>query len=469
MEDMKSKGVRITKILKKDVDPTFKEKPAQKPEKVVVKEEEEIIVPKSMIPERPKPESGNENHLETRVYVNQQEMAKRMYSSPRTKSKSGLIKKPILIMLLASIFIGGVYFICDKFQNAKISVIAKQQSFNLDHASFSASTSSEAPVHFELMIVSNEEYKDFNLSNPQNVSIKAHGEVTLYNENSTKPQKLLIHTFLADEKGKTYQTDQAVTIPGYTLDASKKIIPGKIDIGITAFLAGDSYNGTPKTLTITGFKGTAKAKTVYAKLKTPLTGGAQGTAYTLSPTDKGTVTAFAQSTFKSNLMNKVNAEVPAGYILYPSAMNFTYNTEQDVLSPTPNAKVKVSGTISSIILDKKDLSKALVKSLLPSITAKELEEVSIPDISKLTFNFKNSGQLISKDLKQVDFNLTGPINAIWAPDVATLQTSILGVKKADLIQIFKTDPGITSATARIFPPWQGTVPMNENKIHIEVK
>lgn len=463
MEDIKSKGVRITKILKKDVDPSFKEKPISRPPST---KEEDFNIPVKNIEEK---DIKKEESIKTKVYINQQEMAKRLYSTPREKSKSGGMRRSFLILLIASVFIGGVYFISNSFESANISVIAKKQSFNLNNMTLNASNNSDANVNFELMIVSNEEYKDFKLSNPQEVSIKAKGTITLYNENSTKPQNLLINTFVADEKGKTYNTDKAVTIPGYKLDSSKKIIPGQVDVGITAFLPGDSYNGTPKTLTITGFKGTAKAKTIYAKLKTPLVGGAQGTAYTLSPNDKGSVTAFAQSTFKSNLLKKVNAEVPKGYILYPNATEFYYNTEEDVLSPTANAKVKVSGTISTIILNEKDLSKAIMKKLTPTISQKELEEVSIPDISNLSFNFKNQGQSIVKDISSVDFNLTGDINAIWSPDVESLKSILLGARKTDLVQIFKSDPGIASATARIFPPWQSYLPQDPSKIHINVK
>lgn len=458
IEDMKSKGVRITQILKKDIDPNFKERSSTKRSQTRdVKEKEFTITP------------GREDTLareESSTF--RQEPPKRLYSTPRVKTKPKTFRR-VMVAISSIAILCALYFLATVFESAKISVIAKQQSFNLDHTTISASTNSDAPVHFELMIVSNEEYKDFTLSNPENVSLKAKGTITLYNAFATKPQKLLIHTFVADEKGKTYQTDSAVVIPGYKLDASKKIIPGQVDVGITAFLPGDSYNGSPKDLTITGFKGTAKASKIYAKLKTPLVGGAQGIAYTLSPDDKGTVNAFAQSQFKSNLLNKVNAEVPAGYILYPNALNFTYSTEEDILSPTPNAKVKVNGTISSVIINENDLSRAVMKKMIQNATPKELDEIRIPNISKLAFSFKNSGQGISKDLKQIDFNLTGSITALWAPDITTLQSAVIGARKTDLIGIFKSDPGISSATASIFPPWKSTLPNDSSKIHISVK
>lgn len=464
MEDMKSKGVRITQILKKDVDPTFMEKKASK----------EILATKKV--EAKKKEASSitdtaekETELKTHVHVNQSEMAKRIYSSPRIKGKSGGIKKSYIVILAIVLLVGGIYWISDLFQNAHISIIAKRSSFTLDHVQLSASSNESTPIAFELMIVSNEEYKDVVLNESQNVSTKGKGVITLFNENSTKPQNLLIHTFLADEKGKTYQTDNAISIPGYKLDKDKNIIPGQVDADITAFLAGDAYNGTPEKLTITGFKGTAKEKKIYAKLKIPITGGAQGLVYALGPNEKGTITAFAQSTFKSNLLKKVTAEVPEGYILYPNAMEFSYHTDVDTLFPTKTAKVKTSGTISSIIINKSDLYHAIIKNQLSSVTENELKEISIPDLSSLAFNFTNKDQSIAKDIKSISFNITGTINAIWSPDISTLQSSVVGVPKGNLVPIFKSDPGIVSASARIFPPWQSHLPNDISKIHISVK
>lgn len=457
MEDMKSKGVRITRILKED---TKVDAPKSKPKPEPIKPVEVVDIPKEEI--------FKKEILKEDISTHERPPEKKLYSTPQVRSSSGGLRKRFVVLLGLVLFIGGVYFLCNLLQNANVTIVAKQQSFNLSNTSFAASNDQSAPVHFELMIVSNEEYKDVTLTESQNVSTKAHGEVTFFNENSTKAQNLAIHTFISDSKGKTYQTDKAVSIPGYKT-VNGKIVAGQVSVGITAFLAGDTYNGAPSDFTINGFKGTTKFKKIYAKLKTPLTGGVQGLAYALNPNDKGTINAFAQSTFKSNLLKKVDAQVPEGYILYPNALDFSYSTETDTLFPSPKAKVKTSGTVASIILKEKDLSNAIIKNSLPGITDKELGEINIPDISKLTFSFKDSNQSITKDVKSFSFNLSGTANAIWTPDITALQSSIVGVRKADLITIFKSDPGIASASAKIFPPWQSYLPSNTSKIHIHLK
>lgn len=447
MQDMKSKGVKITRILKENKEDTKIEKLYKVESNSLVNKTQEAKIP---------------DHLYTR------ELGDRIYSTPQQKNKSGALRKSLLWILILSILLGGGYYLANLFQKVNIYVVAKNQTFDLNHTQFVGSNTLNSPLHFELMIVSSEDYKDITLTESENISSKAKGVITFFNEYSTKSQTLAIHTFVSDNNGKTYQTDKAVTIPGYKT-VNSKVVPGQASVGITAFLPGKEYNGSPASFAVNSFKGTAKSSKIYAKLKTALEGGAQGVVYNLGPSEKGLVSATAESSFKSNLIKKVNAEVPPGYILYPDAQIFTYKTEADSLFDSSNAKVKITGTISSIILNQKDLSNALIKNLLPDITERELNEISIPDISSLKFSFVKQDQSITKDIKIINFSLTGKIKGIWSPNLPLLQSNVLGIKKSDLVSVFKTDPGIVSASARIFPPWQSYLPKDLSKIYIYIQ
>ncbi|MDE2031191.1 MAG: hypothetical protein KGI58_02970 [Patescibacteria group bacterium] len=450
MEDMKSGGIKITRI---------------------VNIKKEVPEPSSYKKEVPEPSSyKKEQPISYKKNKNKNEFTRRFSSTPHSPKSKTNLHRFFVILLLIAILIAGVYWISDAFQNARIYITSKNKSFVLDHQQFVASNDSSTPTNFELMIVSSEEDKDVTLSSSlQNVSYKAKGEITLYNEYSTKPQSLSAHTFISDDNGKTYQTDSSVTIPGYTLDNNKNITAGQASVGITSFLPGDSYNGSPNSFTINSFKNTAKFKAIYGKLKTALTGGAQGNVYTLDPVEKGTMDAIAQSSFKSNLINKAIAEVPSDYILYPNAYTFSYQIDENIFSPTPNAKVKITGSLSAIILDKKDLSNTLVKNMLPDVVNPELSEISIQNLSKLNFNFIQQDQSITKDTKSIPFSLSGTLNAKWSPNISNLIDKLQGVNKNNLTSIFKLDPGIDSVETKIFPPWQSYLPNDKSKIHIYVE
>ena len=395
---------------------------------------------------------------------------KRLSSTPKIRSKHNHNNnlKIFIIIICISILCGSIYFISNLFLNANIEIFNKHQSFLLDNKEFTASKDVNSPIHFEIMIVPNEETKSVILTQTQDVSIKAIGDVTLYNEYSTKAQNLAIHTYLADSDGKTYTINNAVSIPGYKKDGNK-IIPGSVKVGITAFLPGAPYNGTPTDFIISSFKGTDKAKKIYAKTTTPITGGAQGVVYSIGQEDKDAIDTFINSSFKNNLIKKATALVPSGYILYPNSFSFSSETNTDILSEDPKANIKISGVLSTIILKESDLFSSIIKSVLPDISSDELNEIKTPDISNLIFNFSNNNQVVDKDIQNISFKLSGSFESIWNPNIDTLKTSLVGVPKINISSILKQDPGITSASISIFPPWQSNVPNDLSRIKIFTK
>ncbi len=390
---------------------------------------------------------------------------KRLRQTPQMKRKSNFIGRFIIKLFIISLFIGIGYWGLVFFEKTTIMIQEKNQIFKLDHELFTASKDIKSPLHFEIMIVSDTESKNIILTESENVSIKSKGNIVLYNEYSTKPQTILINSYLADENGKTYRIDNTVTIPGYKIE-NTKIIPGQVNASISAFLPGDAYNGSPKNFTLSGFKGTVKFKKIYGKALTPITGGAQGLFYILGATEKGSLNAIADSSFKNRLLKKINAEVPKGYILYPDAITFTYNIDDTIKSLTPDTKVNIDSTLSAVILKENDVKNVIIKNLLPTILPAERKEIDILDISKLRFNFIDSNQLITKDMQSVPFVFTGDVNAIWHPDLESLKLQVVGILKTNLPSVFKLDPGIIQANVKIFPPWQSYLPKNSSKIDI---
>jgi hypothetical protein len=380
--------------------------------------------------------------IEDIKFVKKVERGQRIPSTPQMKnvsfsSLSG-IRKPIFIIFILAVLLAGTYFVLNKFSHVYIVITQKQETITLNNKEFTLSKNQTTPMHFEVMIIPNQEFKEVTLTETQNISTKAKGSIMLYNTYSTKAEKLTAGTYLADEKGKAYKLDKTVSIPGH----------GSITATITAFLPGVAYNGTPSSFTITSFKNTSKFKKIYGTATSILSGGAEGLMY------KGIVSN--QTVSKADILKKV--EVPPGYILYPDASTFSSVADQSVLSPTPNAKVITNSTLSAVLLKKDELSNALINN----------SEVELTNLDSLKFNFTNSNQTITKDLQIVSFTLTGDVHAVWHPDINALKESLLGVAKNTTQGIFKQDVGIESATVKIFPLWSSYLPNDISKINITV-
>jgi hypothetical protein len=385
------------------------------------------------------------------------------------RKKPPRIRRSLTIVLVIFLIASGIYVCSTTFQNAQVIINQKHQVFTLTNEQFTASQDQAAPLRFDLMIVSDTQYQDMVLTQSANVSLKAQGTVTVYNQYSSKPITLGAHTYIADSTGKTYLTDKALTVPGFTTDkTTKAITSGTANVTITAFLPGDTYNGSPTDFTITAYKNSTKFTKIYAKAASTLTGGAQGLIYTLTPAQQGVIDGQAQSTFKDSLMKKVTAQVPAGYILYPAASQFSYQTDPTWSSSTPDAKVPISGTVSAVIIKKSDLDLALIKRLLPQSTDTEISEIQLEDTENLTYAFSQVNQVIDKNTQLIGFTLSGSLHAHWNPDLGSLKNSLTGISSTVVTSVFQADPGITNAQVHIFPPWQSHLPTDPTKIHIEV-
>lgn len=393
----------------------------------------------------------------------------RFQRTPQIKTKPKILHKFTLIVFILSIIVGGIYWGGNIFQRANITITSKHQIIPSHNKQFIASKDSNSNlINFEIMIISDKKLKNIILTKSKDVSVKATGNITLYNGFSSMPVKLTAGTFVSDKDGKAYKIDKTITIPGYKTDANKKIIPGQIDTGITSFLVGEAYNGSPVDFYITSYKGTTKYSKIYGKLKSPLVGGASGLVYILDDVVKSKIDVIAQSSFKEDLLKQVKALVPPEYILYPDASIFSYKIGDNILSKTPETEVPMEGFLSVVLLKEKSLIFNIIKNSLPGISSNELKEITISDLNKLSFSFVNKNQLITKSMNSVAFSFSGDVNAIWNPDEDILKTKLLGVNKNDVLSIFRQDPGISSALVKIFPPWQKYIPNDLSKINIIV-
>jgi hypothetical protein len=178
--------------------------------------------------------------------------------------------------------LGVIYWGANIFEKTTVKIIAKNEIITYNDEKFTADNDSN--VNFEMIIKSDKITKNIVLTDSKEISTKATGSITLYNEYSTNQQKIVSGTFLSDNDGKIYTTDTAVIVPGYKTE-NQKIIPGQANVKISSFLTGEVYNGSPKNFYINAFKSTTKYNKIYGKLKTELTGGAEGYFYTLNDLD----------------------------------------------------------------------------------------------------------------------------------------------------------------------------------------
>lgn len=392
---------------------------------------------------------------------------RRLSRDPHLPTKKIQLRKLFFFVFFISTILGIIYWGTLYFEKASVSIVKKNEVYKLEKEALIASKGLNSAIPFEIMIISEEIMVDLTLSKNEEVSLKAQGEVTLYNEYSKSNEKLTANTFFSDENGKVYVLDKSVSIPGYTLQ-DNKIIPGHVDASFTSFLPGESYNGKPIDFTVNAYNKTPKFKKIYGKAKTEFSGGALGLNYSLEDKDVQNLSNIADTTLKDNLIKKVDSLIPPEYIFYKDANNFTYKINENTLSSVADAKVGIWGTLSVVLLKEDELKKAIIKNKIPTITLDEINAININGMDDLIFEFTKDNPPIEKTLESISFSLLGQLDFIWNPNIKELKNNLKGVPKNNVSPVFDKDVGIGNASIKIFPPWQKNIPLDETKIDIEV-
>ncbi len=375
----------------------------------------------------------------------------------------------LLWVLLFILIISSVYFLLERFSIAKVTIEPRKDPFSFKDQYFSASHQESDSLHFEIMIVDAEEKKHVVLTNTEKIDSKATGEVVIYNAFSTKPQKLTINTRLADDEGRIFMTNKAVSIPGYTT-LKGKIVPGSVVVGIQASASGDSFNGEPRDFSILGYKGTTKYSKIYARSKGPISGGSSGLVYVMSPQEMGEIVTQMKTNLMVKLQKKMEAQVPASYILYPDSMKFDIQTSDDNFrSKNSDALFVIKGSLSGILFKEKELTLKIAYGVDSDLKDFEANQITIPEIKKLKFNFANGSSDFSKNTNNINFFLNGDGILLWHPNVDKIKNSLMGINKNSLDSIFKNDRSIGKANVVFRPPWQSIVPNDLSKISIVIK
>ncbi len=389
------------------------------------------------------------------------------HSYVHNNSNSNLKLKTFSIIFGIILVFVGVYFLSLYFGHATVYVTHKKETFTFSDKPFKAVRTSQNDLAFEVMVVTDSLVKEATFTESKDSLAKAKGVAVIYNAFSTTPQKLAINTRLADDKNNIYLTDKAITIPGYTT-VKGKVVPGSVSVGITASIAGDKYNGEPRDFTIVGFKGTTKATKIYARSKGSITGGSTGVMYMPTPEQKGELSTAISTELRSKLEKTIQAQVPADYILFKDSLKIDLNFNPDaIVSSTANAEVKAEGTATALILNQRDFEKNVIRTVNPNIKSDEIEEVSIPELTNFVFKLAPDSESINKQTLVANFTLTGDGTLAWKPNYETLITSLVGVNKEEVNNIFLNDPGIEKARLVLTPVWQKTLPKNPKYIKIK--
>jgi len=324
-------------------------------------------------------------------------------------------------------------------------------------------TTDDSGLSFQIMMLSDKKSKEVPVSLEKEVNRKASGTIVVYNEYSSKSQKLVKNTRFETPDGKIYRIKTSIIVPGTRVDGGE-IIPGSVEAVVFADEPGEGYDYGLTDFTIPGFKNSPQYDKFYARSKTEMTGGFSGVLKYPSDEDLEKALSELETELKDSLFEKASAQKPEGFVLYENAMFFEFSKSEDIEETTgKTVSVMKEGKFYGILFNKREFSKFIASRAISSFNG---EEVDVINIESLDFSVQGDGIITPLDEK-IKFALTGNVEVVWVVDEELLKEKLAGTPKKNFQEILSEFPYIERAKASLRPFWKRTFP-NETK-HIKVE
>ena len=357
------------------------------------------------------------------------------------------------------------------FVQATVKVTPKQWPIN-PNVSLEAMKSGGS-LNYSLITVSEEVSREVAASGEENVQEKASGDIIIFNNQSSASQVLVKNTRFETPTGLIFRIQNAITVPGNRVEAGKTI-PGSIKVRVFADVAGTKYNIGLSDFTIPGFAGDPRFKTITAKSdpQSPIKGGFVGMLKKAKDSDTQASTLAMEKELRSILIDKVNSQLPANQVFFPSGAIISFeSTGSNASSPTaPSSgsatlKINRKGTLTGVLFDRAQISNALIDSF--PTDARGIPG-KIENLENLTFSFKDkAGENLASN-GAIQFTIQGQAELIAKIDSQKIKSSLAHKKRRDFNKILSGEPSIAKAALQTYPGWVRTLPSSPERIKIEI-
>lgn len=368
-----------------------------------------------------------------------------------------------LLAVIAVIFL--FFAVSLLFTSAEVVVNPEVQEVSLDGSFSAVKGGSGNEISFDLVVLSGEKKETVSGGEEKEVYEKATGRVVIYNTFSSASQRLDIDTRLEGSNGKLYKTEKGIVVPGMKGDGT----PGSIEVGIYAAEAGEEYNSDPLDFKIVGFKGGPKYEKFYGRSNGEIKGGMTGMVQDISDQQKAELTERLEVSLTENLTAKALDQIPSGFILWEEATFIDRIEEKtEAGAEEGTTKVTLSGSLYGFLFDEEKLSKSIIEKSVPEYDGSEAYVHNLKELSFTLLDKENITYLNAKNIKDINFTLSGTPEVVYKINPDALSAEFLGKNKKEFERILSEYSHIKSADLSLRPVWKKTFPEDMNDLKILV-
>ncbi len=318
---------------------------------------------------------------------------------------------------------------------------------------------------YELLTLSDSGEKQVKATGKETVSLRSEGKIFVYNTKSTSPQRLIKNTRFESADGLIFRIKESIEVPPVSKDAKGNLVPGSVVADVFADGTGEQYNLPPSRFTVPGLKGSEQFDAIYAESTAGFTGGFEGEKYIIDEKELDTAKQALHIELRDKLIARVQAERPAGFVLYDDAITFTYTSLPATEYGESLATIKEEARLQVPMFKEPEFATYLAEKSVPDYAG---EPVTLFD--PLTLTFAYTGATTSQsDIGQnseLEFTLQGTTKIVWEFDEKELQTALIGKKKTEATDVFSKYSSISHAQAEVRPFWKTSFPKTIDEIKI---
>ncbi|HHD92300.1 MAG TPA: hypothetical protein ENL06_01580 [Candidatus Portnoybacteria bacterium] len=378
-------------------------------------------------------------------------------------------KKLLIIWGFLSLLILGLvsYLFLDK---ATIKVVLRQNELTFQK-NIIASQNIHRPAVYsdqipaEVITLNKTERKEFSATGNKVIRKKAEGEIIIYNQFSSQPQKLVATTRFETKDGKIFRLVKSVIVPGAKVE-NGKIVANSIKVKVIADQPGIDYNISSSDFTIPGFKGSPKFYGFYAKSNQAMAGGRISNVKIVTDDDLKQAKIVLKKNFSNNskkMTEEIIKKISNDYEILDNKVNYTRSKitcSADSGAVTDNFSCQEDEKVEAVVFKKEDLI-TLIKSANHDFFDNKiiLRDKSKFNYSLINYDFSNH---------QVGFKVNAKIVAERKINKQQLKTDLMGKSREEVRNIINQEyPNIAQVEVIFWPIWTKKIPENINRIKIE--
>lgn len=292
----------------------------------------------------------------------------------------------------------------------------------------------------------------------EEVSERATGRITIFNEFSSEPERLIANTRFESKDGLIFRISDPIVVPGYS-EASGEIVPGKIEVQVTADQAGERYNIGPSEFSVPGLAGDPRFEQIYAESQSGMSGGFEGTKKVAEEEDINAARESLRESLQNNLQTEVSSKIPDDFVFFTDAAEIDFQSPPT--KETTEGKVLVTETAVVLmpIFNKRDLAEFVATQTIGSYDG---EEVRIQDFEKMNVELSDN----EEDGQNISLQIEGSPLLIWVVDMEDLRDELLGLERDEVEGVLSDRSAIEEVSINLSPFWKRTMPEDVEKLSV---